>query len=228
MDKKKIIGAVLAIAIVAFGGYKFLGKDKTEVAQVNETSVDSVAKVNGVDITKETYDNQLAASITALKGQGVDVTASTTAEAIKTQVLNDLINNELVNQGVKAAGIIATAEEINVQFQAVVTQIGGADKLAAELTKANLTEAKLKENIGKQIASQKYLLANIDASKANVTDEEVKKFYDDNSKGQKNVPAFKDIKDQIKQQLTLQKQQALAQAFVQSLREKAKIETSVK
>ncbi len=227
MDKKKIIGGVLALAIVAFGGYKFLGKDSSAVEQVVATT-ESVAKVNGSEITKEAFDSQLAASITALKGQGVDVTASTTAEAIKTQVLNDLINNELVNQGVKAAGIIATAEEVNTQFQAVLTQIGGADKLVEELKKAGLTEAKLKENIGKQIAAQKYLLANIDTSKAVVTDEEVKKFYDDNSKGQTNVPAFKDIKDQIKQQLTLQKQQTLAQAFVQSLREKAQIETTLK
>ena len=42
------------------------------------------------------------------------------------------------------------------------------------------------------------------------------------------IPALKDIKAQIQQQLVLQKQQAGAAAFVQSLRAKAQVETTLK
>ena len=243
MDTKKVIGGVLALAIVAIGGYMVLGK-KGNVATSTQpvaTTVETVAKVNGVDITKSEFDNQLAASITALKNQGVDTSASTTVVAIRTQVINDLINNELVNQGVKAAGIAATQQEVDAQFQAIVSQLGGADKLAEQLKAAGLTEAKLKENIGKQIAAQKFLLANINASSTAVTDAEIKKFYDDAVKAQTEankklpkdqkpqpIPALKDVKAQIQQQLVGQKQQAQAAAFVQALRAKAQIETTLK
>lgn len=243
MDTKKVIGGVLALAIVAIGGYMVLGK-KSGVATSTQpvaTTVETVANVNGVEITKTEFDTQLAASITALKNQGVDTSASTTVQAIRTQVVNDLINNELVNQGVKAAGIAATQQEVDAQFQAIVTQLGGADKLAEQLKAAGLTESKLKENIGKQIAAQKFLLANINASSTAVTDSEIKKFYDDAVKAQTEankklpkgeepqpIPALKDVKAQIQQQLVGQKQQTQAAAFVQTLRAKAKVETTLK
>lgn len=237
---KKVVGSVLALVVVAVGGYMVLGKKNATTTPAVAT-VESVAKVNGVDITKTDYESQLASSITALKNQGVDTASTTVVTAIRTQVLTDLINNELVNQGVKAAGITATADEINTQFQAVVTQLGGADKLAEELKKINITEAKFKENLSRQITGQKYLLANIDPAKVAVTDAEVKKFYDDAVAAQKEadkklpkdqkpqpIPALKDVEAQIKQQLTLQKQQVEATAFVQSLRAKASIETTLK
>lgn len=236
---KKIVGGVLALVIVGVGGYMVLGKKNATTTPAVAT-VESVAKVNGVEITKTDYDNQLAASITALKNQGVDTNASTTMEAIKTQVLNDLINNELVNQGVKAAGISATAEEVNTQLQALIAQLGGADKLAEQLKTVNLTEEKLKENLAKQLAAQKYLLANIDQATIVVTDAEVKKAYDDAVAAQKEadkslpkdqkpqpIPALKDVEANIKQQLSLQKQQVAAAAFVQQLREKAQVETTL-
>lgn len=241
MDNKKIIGGVLALAIVAVGGYMVLGKKKDAMVAPVVTTAQSVAKVNGVEITQSDYDNQLAASITALKNQGVDVSASTTQAAIRTQVLNDLINNELVNQGVKSAGISATAQEVEAQLQAIITQLGGADKLAEQLKAASLTEAKLRENIAKQIAAQKFLLANISSSSVAVTDAEIKKFYDDAVKAQTEankklpkdqkpqpIPALKDVKDQIQQQLVGQKQQTQAAAFVQALRAKASVETTLK
>lgn len=237
MDKKKIIGGVLALIIVALGGYMIFSK-KSTTAPVVET-VKTVAKVNGVVITEKEYEDQLAASILALKNQGVDATASSTLSSLKTQVLNDMITNEIISQGVKAAGITVSQQEIDTQFNTIVTQVGGADKLAAELAKANLTEAKLKENISKQIAAQKFILANINQASTTVTDAEIKKFYDDAVKAQEEankklpkgqkpqpIPKLADVKAQIQQQLVLQKQQALATAFIQQLRAKAQVETT--
>ncbi len=242
MDTKKVVGGVLALAIVAVGGYMVLGKKNGDVtAQPVATTVEAVAKVNGVDITQTDFDSQLAASITALKNQGVDVSASTTVETVRQQVLNDLINNELINQGVKASGITVTQQEIDTQYQAVITQLGGQDKLVEQLRLANLTDAKLKENISKQIAAQKFLLANISASSTEVTDAEIKKFYDDAVKAQEEankklpkdqkpqpIPTLKDVKAQIQQQLVAQKQQAQAASFVQALRAKAQVQTTLK
>jgi threonine dehydratase len=192
-----------------------------------------VAKVNGEIITKAAYDTQLADSIDSYKTQGVDVTDATKLSQIKTQVLDNLIADKLISQGVAASGIKTTAEEVEKQYQVILTQVGGADALKAELVKNNLTEAQLRENISKQLAAQTYLLQNIDTKSITVSDAEIAQFYADYSKAQKAkdaktvVPALKDLSDQIKQKLISDKQQTLVVNFVASLRAKAKVETTI-
>ncbi len=211
-----VVGAIVGLAV--FGGSKI----KKPVA----SNVPPVATVNGVAIGKDTYDAQLANAITAFKAQGVNTDDATQLSQIKTQVLNDLIANELVNQGIAKAGIKPAQADIDAQFNNIITQVGGNDKFQEQLKASKMTEAQVKANIARQLSVQTYLVQNIDVNSATVTDAEVKKFYDDNTKGQKNAPALKDVAAQIKQQLVNQKQQVLINAFIQKLKEGAKIETT--
>lgn len=229
MDKEKILsigGVVLVVAAVAL--YGFFGPKKADKAPVvaQQQEAPSVAKVNGVAIAKTAYDTQLASAIAAYKAQGIDVDKPENLTQIKTQVLNDLISNELVMQAIAKAGIKASAEDIEKQYQTLLTQAGGIDKLKTQMVTANITEAQLRENIARQIAVQTYLLQNIDVSKATATDEEIAKFYKDNVAPQKDAPKLKDVSAQIKQQIINTKQQALITAFVQTLKDKAQVETS--
>jgi len=231
-NKKKIIPiVVLVLAVLAVGSYFVFGKNKTE-SPINN-NVGSVATVNGAIISRETYDTQLASSIASYKTQGVDVADATKLSQIKTQVLDNLISDELLKQGVAAAGIKITAEEVEKQFQVVLTEQGGADKLQAALIQNNLTEGQLRENISKQLAIQAYLLQNIDIASVTVSDAEIAQFYADYSKSQKAadakavVPALKDLSAKIKQQLISDKQQNLMTNFVASLRAKATVETTL-
>lgn len=222
----KIVIIIIVVAVLAVLGYFAFGRKATAPA------VASAAMVNGVVIPKAEYDTQLAAAIEASKTQGVDVTDATKLAEIKNQVMDNLISNELVAQGIKAAGIKAAPEEIEKQFQAILAQTGGADKLKEELVKANITEAKLRENIAKQLEIQAYLLKNIDVAGITVTDAEVAQFYADYSKAQKAtdakavIPALKDLSEQIKQQINSNKQQTLIVNFIATLRAAAKIETT--
>ena len=231
MDKNKIVSvAVVVIVVLAVIGFFMFRGDGVAVPLTGST--ESVATVNGVAIPKATYDTQLASALASLKTQGVDVENAEKLAQVKTQVLNDLISNELVNQGIVSAGIKATPEEIDTQVKAIVEQAGGQEKYNAELVKANITEAQLRDNVSKQIAVQKYLSANIDTSKVTVSDTEISKFYADYSKSQKDagvktVPTLKELSDQIKQQLTSDKQQALVNDFLVSLRAKAEVVISI-
>ena len=220
----KMVWIVVAVIVVlAIAGYFMFGK-KTAVVKV-----EGVATVNGVVIPKADYDTQLAA---AIKAQNIDPANTAAIAQIKTQLMDSLISNELVNQGIKAAGIKADPAEVEKQFQAILTQTGGAEKLQAELAKANITEAKLRENIVKQLEVQAYLLKNINVAGITVTDAEITQFYADYSKAQKAadakavVPALKDLSEQIKQQITSNKQQTLISNFIASLKATAKIETT--
>lgn len=220
---------VLVLVVLAIAGYFVFGTNKTGSPTNN---VASVATVNGVIISKATYDTQLANSIASYKTQGVDVADATKLSQIKTQVLDNLIGDELLNQEVVVAGIKITGEEVEKQFQVVLTQIGGADALKDALVKNNLTEAQLRENISKQLAIQVYLLQNIDTKSIIVNEAEIAQFYADYSKaqkdsGEKTVLALKDLSDQIKQQLISDKQQTLVANFIASLRAKATVEITL-
>lgn len=233
-NKKVISTIVLVLAVLAIGAYFVYGRDSKTDEKVapTETKAASVATVNGVVISKEAYDTQLASSVASYKAQGVDVADEAKLSAIKAEVLDNLINNELLSQGVVAAGIKVSSEDVETQFQVVLTQAGGAEKLKEELVKNNVTEVQLRENISKQLAGQAYLLQNIDIKSITVSDAEIAQFYADYSKaqiagGQKTVPTQKDLEVQIKQQIISNKQQILFRDFVASLRAKAKIETTI-
>lgn len=221
-----IVGLVLVVGAVV--GYSIFDLGKSSSSVANKTVVESVATVNGVAIPKDQYDTQLASVVASLKTQGVDVANEEKLKEVKLQVLNDFINNEVVNQAVVKSGVKPTSEEVETQFQAILTQAGGVDGLKAELVKANLTEAQLRDNINKQLAVQAYLLRNIDTSSVTVSDAEVAQFYKDYSKDKKDVPPLKDLSAQIKQQITINKQQVLVTSFVSTLRASAVVETTLK
>lgn len=233
--KTNVIPIIVSVLVIlAVGAYFVYGRNNkmNEKANPVEAKVESAATVNGSVISKETYATQLAASVASYKAKGVDVADATKLSAIKAGVLDNLINNELLIQGVIASGIKASPEDVEKQFQAVLTQAGGADKLKEELARNNTTEAQLRENISKQLAVQAYLLQNIDVKSITVSDAEIAQFYADYSKaqiasGQKTVPARKDLEVQIKQQIIFNKQQTLIVDFIASLRAKAKIETTI-
>lgn len=223
MSKEKVVSILVLIVVVgAIVGFAVYGKGKTsgETAKVDAT----VAVVNGVEIKQSAFDTQLASAISSLSAQGTDTTSTSSVAVIRGQVMDSLIANELVAEGVAKAGIKASDADVETQFQALVTQSGGAEKFAEQLKTANLTEAQLRANIANQLAIQAYLLQNIDAKSVVVTDAEIKKFYDDNSKGQTGVPPLKDVSAQIKQQLTLNKQQVLVNEFIAKLRAGATVE----
>ncbi|MFZ2522497.1 MAG: SurA N-terminal domain-containing protein [Minisyncoccia bacterium] len=227
MDRQKVISIGAVVLVVAgLATYSFYGGKLGKSSEQAVMESPSVAKVNGVTITKANYDTQLANAMTAYKAQGIDVDKVENLAQIKTQVLNDLISNELVMQGIATEGIKATPEDIEKQYQAVMDQAGGIDKLKTQMVTSNVTEEQLRENIARQITVQAYLLKNIDISTITVTDEEITKFYNEGVVGQEKPPALKDIKEQIRQQLLTNKQQVLINSFVQTLREKAQVETT--
>lgn len=221
---------ILVLLILIVGGYLIFGKGKISNPFVKAPSV---ATVNGVAILKATFDAQLQNAVASYKAQGTDITLDAAKFAqLKAQILDALINNEVLNQAAKAAGITASSTLVDNQYQTILSQEGGVAKLAADLAKNNLTDAQLRQNIANQLADQTYLLQNINVSAITVSDAEIAAFYAQYSAVQKTasstaaVPALKDLSAQIKQQIITNKENSLVADLVASLRAKANIATS--
>lgn len=228
---------VLIVAFLAVGGYLIFGSEiagySTNDNNATSTSktfgvATNIATVNGVAITKAAYDTAFANAIASYQAQGIQATSSEDLAKVRAQVVDSLISNELLAQAITASKMTITPAEVEKEFQALVTQAGSAEDFKTTLTKNNLTEAQLRINIEKQLLTQKFLLANIDAKSVTVSDAEIAKFYADYSasqkvSGNKSVPTLKTLSAQIKQQLTGDKQQALIVNFISALRAKANV-----
>jgi len=219
MNKDKIVSIIVVLVVLGAVAYGLFGMDNS----IFKSASANVATVNGVAITKAVFDTQLNTATESFKQQGVDVASADNAKLIKDQVLNDLISNELVMQEIAKLKITATEEEVAAQFQTVETQAGGKEALVAELAKASITEVQFRTNIARQIAIQKYLSQNIDTTGITVSDAEIQAFYNENGGTAEGAPALTEVKAQITQQVTVNKQQALIATFVATLREKATV-----
>lgn len=230
-SKPNLVPALLlALFLVAGGYYLYSNKitvNNTLVADKKDVvdAMANVATVNGVPITADLFNNQLNLTVSSYKSQGIDVADEQIVSQIKTEVLDGLIANELLIQGAMTDGAKANPEDVEKQFQSIVTNSGGLEALQANLQKNNLTEAMLKEDIAKQLAVQAYIMKNVDLVSITVSEKEISDFYDAYLKTQKDeVPPLRELSAEIKQQITMNKQQSRVIDFIKVLRGKADVE----
>lgn len=116
---------------------------------------EAIATVNGVEISKDTLFDELAAS-----GGG---------EA----ALDNLINRELVNQEAKKANVQITAADIAKEIETYKESFGSEDAFNQALASSGMTLDEFKERLDMQLKLTKLL-----EPKINVTDEQVKETFD--------------------------------------------------
>jgi len=179
----------------------------------------AVAKVNGESILQSEFDEHFKQEL-----KGVDESDTEALVRIKKQIVEELIDNKLLSQAANKSGIEVTQEDIDAQTSLIEQQIGGRESFLKQLTELGIDEDKFKSDIKSQLIIQKYILENVDISSVSVTDDEVTSFYEKIKTTQDNVPPLSEIKQQIIDQITLEKQQELVMELIKSLRSSSNIE----
>ncbi|MGO4500858.1 peptidylprolyl isomerase [Paenibacillus sp. 2RAB27] len=124
----------------------------------------AVAKVNGVEISTTKLYNALVASGGA-------------------QTLDSMITEELISQESKKAGIQITDADVTNEIQTIKATYGSEDEFNQALANYGMTLDDLKKNMQSQVTLKKILEPQV-----TVTDDEIKKYYDENLESLK-VPA---------------------------------------
>ncbi len=148
------------------------------VAFSAEPAAEKVAIVNGTVITKNEYDRELARFKERMTMQGGKINDSD-MPAIKKQVIENIIGMMLLYQDAIAKGITADQTAIDSQWKQLKDQYPDDQKLQDALKQLNITEDSIKEQIKKGLTLQKFIKENF-YDKTNITDSEVKAFYDAN------------------------------------------------
>lgn len=235
MKFKKIlipfIAGALAISLAACSGDDKAKEDEAQ-SKLAEQQVDAkeiVAVVNDEELNGEQYN----AALTSIQGQmqqmGQDPTSKEAAEQIKAQTLDTLVNQTLLLQQAKDAEIEASKAEIDEEYEAFTKQFGDEEALKEVLESQKMDVEALKEQIAESIVFNKY--TNQVAPAEEVTDEEIKEYYDlvaaqAKDSGQE-LPPLEEASEEIKGILEQEQQQKKLIAHVKELKEAAKIELKI-
>lgn len=212
MNQNNILIAIGVVVVLGVAGYFIFGSGSLNTGPV--------AVVNGQEISRQDYNfikNQIKERA-SLQGQELS------EEDLEQQSLDQLVAQKLMYQEAKEKGFDVSQEEIDTQYQNVVSRAGGEEALQEVFSDLDLSEEYIREDIRKQLIIQKYVNSQTEGEDFSVTQQEVTDFYDQFSAGNENAPALKDIESQIRTGLEQQKQGELISEIVSQLRENAEIE----
>ena len=229
MSKKNIIITVLALALAGVGiWYALSFTDAQKFLSQNKI----VATVNGEEISEADFQDQLEQAKQMSSQQGLEVDE----EKLKTQVLDQMIGNILIQQEAEKKGIKVEQSEIDTEIQKAVEGLGGEENLNKQLEKFNLTREKLEELTREQLLTQKYIEVEVPEEELQVSEEEAKRYFDQmmlqqGGENATNVPAFSELeeaqKNQLNTQLKQQKRTQKIREIIEKLREEADIQKNI-
>ena len=142
-----------------------------------------VARVNGQEIKKDDFLKEAQ----ELRGQFLQRGAKPEqleSEAFYKQVLEGVISRTLLEGEAKAGGVTVTDEDIQKEIAGLRAQFPSQEVYEKAMASEGLNEAKLKENLRRQILVRKFVEAKV-VSKTPVTEQEMKAFYDQNQQQMK-------------------------------------------
>ncbi len=132
------------------------------------------------------------------------------------QVLEELINEKLLASEIVKQGVTVSDEEVKAEVDKITQEYGSEENFKSALEQYGLTLDKAKESIKKNLGFKKLVEKN---SKIEVTDEAIKKYFDDNKTiyaGKKLEEVKESIKDNLYQQELYQKSQEIFTGVRQS------------
>jgi peptidyl-prolyl cis-trans isomerase C len=182
--KSKVSLTVLAglVACIFFLASGVLAADekkaaKKEAAVSKETPRANAATVNGVAITESDVQKETDRFLQQAAATGQQVSPEQMTE-LRKEVLDSLISREVVYQESQKQGLKATDSEIDERVADLKKGFPTDGDYQAVLQKMNITEPEFKKQVSKQLVMKK-LIDQAVLPKVTVTDEEVKKFYDE-------------------------------------------------
>ena len=138
----------------------------------------AVATVNGVAITQDDFDKEMARVRSQFSRSGRSLKESQLPD-MKNRVLETLINRELLYQESQNKGIKIEDAEVNQQVDVLKKRFPNEDEFKAALLEMKISEAELKLQIRKGMAIQQFVDKDL-VQDVKVSETEVKDFYKNN------------------------------------------------
>ena len=238
-NHKKAIQITSAIMIAIFGismlvtGILFLKNNVFGAANHREV----IATVNGIKIYRDDFEREVYSLKNQLKeinqqkiqqlsqvGVSADNIKDIPDNIINEYVLQLIINKEVLLSSAKEIGIKISNATVNQDFESYQKQSKlGRKEFAQYLTSVGYNISSFKKSIKDQKTIEKMREKLFSNDK--ITDEEIKKAYERNKYTQAFANQdFEDVKDQIKENMTQDKDIMILNSYLAKAKQKAKIQ----
>lgn len=171
---KKILAAMIASTMVlgACGNQADNEKNNAKVeekaSEVEELDDNTIAIVNGDEISKDSYKEEMNFYGAMLASR----------QNLKNSIVQMMVQDKLISDDMKANKIEISDKEVNEAFLNSVKQFGGQDQFDKMLDDYNMDVDKFKETVKKDLMYQKH--KEWFEKEHPVNDEEIKDYYEDN------------------------------------------------
>src|SRR5690625_5230911 len=209
--------------LLACGDSKEEVKEEQTFEITAEEKVDNdevVMYLNGEEVTGDRYNLAYLQTKVQLFQLGQDV--SDQAE-IKELALEALLEQELLQQDASEKGIEIAEEDVEAELSVIKSE--SQDSFDAFLETYNFDEDSYKMMLSFAMLYDKYIADQF--PKIEVTDEEVEEAYDEIKSENEEIAALEDIKESLRSGLARQKESEKMQERIDSLKDKAEIETNI-
>jgi peptidyl-prolyl cis-trans isomerase C len=142
-------------------------------------NIGKVASVNGVTITQTRFDSAMAPYQQQIATMGEGAVTAEQLTQIKTKVLENLIGTELLYQESVKSGVKVEENEIDAMFAEQKAQFASDAEFKDALKQYNFSDSAFKDQIKVGLTIQHFIDKKFTET-TNISDEEVKKYYDEN------------------------------------------------
>lgn len=230
---KKGLYIFLALSLVlglvvsaAFGIFDYL----RERGEADGSPEDVVAMVNGEEIIRQDYSFQLDYMKSMHEMQGIDFGRSDSQDLLRQleyQALEELINQRLILQVAREKNMEVSQQEVQKEYEEVVSQFDDEEDLLSELEEMNLTRESFMTLIEEQLLFAQYMesyMEKVDPKEMEVSEEELETLYSLYSSQVEDMPEYEEVKGQLEEELKDQKYNQVVNLMVQDIRAESDIE----
>ncbi|MFW5995181.1 MAG: peptidylprolyl isomerase [Spirochaetia bacterium] len=143
-----------------------------------QSSEDVVAVVNGSEISRETFDQQLEAQMQQSQAQGMEIDEDQRS-GIEEQLLDQLISRELLLQDGEERGIAPDEDDIEEELEQIRSQFPSEEAFEEALEQQNLTLEEIEGNIAEQMIIEEILESDV-LTDSDIDEDAAQEFYDEN------------------------------------------------
>ncbi|MFW6368134.1 MAG: peptidylprolyl isomerase, partial [Spirochaetota bacterium] len=177
MTSVRATGLFLAIALsIMFTACADDG-DNGEASDA-QSSENVVAVVNGSEISREAFDQQLEAQMQQSQAQGMEIDEDQRS-GIEEQLLDQLISRELLLQDGEERGIAPDEDDIEEELEQIRSQFPSEEAFEEALEQQNLTLEEIEGNIAEQMIIEEILESDV-LTDSDIDDDAAQEFYDEN------------------------------------------------
>lgn len=174
LDKKKITLLTLVLAVAMLVTACSGSKDEKAIATVNGENVSYNEFETEYNAYKKIYEAQFGAEALLEKGPE----GTTLAEALRNDILDKVILEEIIAQDAKKENVEVTDKELKEEYDKALESVGGKEQYSAFLVQNNMTDDYFKNNLKKEMLLLKYKENFIE--KNELPEEELQAYYDEN------------------------------------------------